>query len=502
VSWSGRLVTPLLIGALALPAGAAVAQDEGTIGWTTSWDGLALGTNDATDHLPTWRTVPPDEFPSVIADIPGPESLYRVGETVETGTRVTRLIDGSDLTWLDEGHTPVLATAIVDDDGATWARGQHIVSMPVDCPERAGECRVQELFLALADLAAPAGTPVSPISVGVPLQPGAVASTAVVDHDGTLFSFGGDGSVSTKVNVRDDGRVVVRAAARVGDDLGGRLRGYDAFVLDADDPRPEGLRQAIGGLVQRARTIRDAGIDPAGVNVRRFDCPPSGQGYAVGQYLFSGLGSNVGPAVDPALEGGATSLVTEIVFFDCRPDGADEPPLAVPEGPVAAFVCGSTGARHQPLLVEVDGRQLTFSSYLEQLFGVVTLGISPGVDADLHARVGGANGGEIFTVGLEGVQLDSAAHPDAVLWLGESQAGIDSYGPKPHRQLQLTVDGKTFNLVDQQRELMGDAFDVGPGEQPRTNCPGFDFSPDGAATIFADGFEPGDVSAWAYPNPD
>lgn len=337
MSLSGRLIITLLAGALLLPAGAAVAQEDRVVGWTTSWDGLALGTNDAVDHLPTWRTVPPDAFPASIAGIPGPENLYRVGETVETGTRVAHLIDGTDLSWLEDGHTPVLAAAVVDDEGATWARGQHMVSMPAGCPDGVSDCRLPDLFLALADLAAPAATPVSPLSVGVRLDPGTVASTAVIDRDGTLFTFGGDASVATKVNVRDDGRVVVRAAASVGDELGGSLRGYDAFVLDAEDLELDQLKQEMGGLVQRARAVRDRGVARDGLNVRRFDCPPSGQGYAVGQYLFNGLGRTVGPSLDPALEGGITSLVSEIIFFDCSPRESDELSAAIPDQPVAAI---------------------------------------------------------------------------------------------------------------------------------------------------------------------
>ena len=349
MSLSGRLIPTLLAGALLLPAGAAMAQEDRVVGWTTSWDGLALGTNDAVDHLPTWRTVPPDAFPPSIATMPGPENLYRVGETVESGTRVAHLIDGTDLTWLEDGHTPVLAAAVIDDDeGATWARGQHVVSMPAGCPDGVSDCRIPDLFLALADLAAPAATPVSPLSVGVRLDPGTVASTAVIDRDGTLFTFGGDASVATKVNVRDDGRVVVRAAASVGDELGGSLRGYDAFVFDAEDLERDRLKQEMGGLVQRARAVRDRGVARDGLNVRRFDCPPSGQGYAVGQYLFNGLGGNAGPSVDPALEGGITSLVSEIVFFDCSPQEGDELSVAIPDEPVAAFVCGSARASHQP----------------------------------------------------------------------------------------------------------------------------------------------------------
>lgn len=498
--WSRRLVAPLLVAGLLLPGGATLGQGDLRSGWTTSDDGMAFATNDTFAQLPAWRELVPAEFPDSISAIPGPERLYEVSGTLDTGARVARVIDAGGLAWLREGRTPLLATALVDDDGAAWARTQHVVSMPSGCPADRPDCLLPDLFAALADQAAPPGTPVGPIFGDQAWGPGTIASTAVVAGDGTLFSVGGGASVETIVRVRDDGKVAVRGQAEIGGGLGGRLRGYDALVIDAADGQDiDRIVQRLGSVATQARKVRDAGANQNGTNRRVFECPRSREGYVLSQYLVNGLGRAVGPAIDPGLDGGVAVLVTDVAFFDCGPGPGADPPVS---GPAAAFFCASDRAQHQLFKSTQNGQQKTSNSSLLQRWAMITLGFAPGAAAYLALVIGDANDGAIFTVGLEGVQLESAAHPDAVLWLGESQVGIDSFGPKPYRELQLTVDGTTFDLVDQQRDAMGKAFDVGPSQKPETNCPGFDFTAEDAQGIFADGFESGDVSAWATPNAD
>ena len=169
---------------------------------------------------------------------------------------------------------------------------------------------------------------------------------------------------------------------------------------------------------------------------------------------------------------------------------------------MSPFVCGSTRAQHRPFTSIQGGRQKTSNSSLAQQLAMITHGIAPDTAASATVRIGGANGGEIYSVDLEGIPLDSAAGADIVLWLGQSEVGIDTYGPKSYRRLELTADGTTFDLLDQQRGTVGDAFEVGPSQQPRTNCPGFEFRPQDVPTIFPDGFESGDVSAWSYSRAD
>jgi hypothetical protein len=133
---------------------------------------------------------------------------------------------------------------------------------------------------------------------------------------------------------------------------------------------------------------------------------------------------------------------------------------------------------------------------------VVTVGLSPERAASLIARIGGANGGAIFSVGLEGLELESATRSDVMVWMGESRVGIDSYGPKPFGELQVSNGQHTFDLADQQRDLLGSAFEVGPSQKTATNCPGFDFSFKDLEQVFPDGFESGDISAWSEPIAD
>lgn len=500
MSRSRRFTVPLLIAGLVLPSAQILAQDDAPTGWGVSDDGLAFATNDVLAPVPDWNTLSPDEFPALLTPIQLPDMLYRVEGTLETGTRVARLLETSSMDWLEEGSTPLIATAVVDDGGAAWATGQHIVSFPTGCHEGLDDCLVPQVMTGLLGAAAPAGTRAGDLVFEPPFEAFDIASTSVIDRDGTLFSLGGDSSVRTSVRPREDGTVVVRGEADIGDGLGGRLRGFDAIVIDAD---PAAARPQLAELDQplrtRAREVRRAGADPDGVDRRVFDCPASGHGIALGQYLINGLGRTAGPALDPALEGGIPVLVTDVVIFDC----GQAPEVFEPDdGAQAAFLCASTRASHQPFSSTRNGQAVTDPSSLAQQWAVVTLGIAPGTAAFLNPVIAGANGGEIFFVDLEGVQLDSWSDQDAVLWLGRSRVGIDSYGPKRYRGLRLTVDGTTFDLSELQQSAVGEAFVVGPGQMPETNCPGFDFTPEDVDTIFPDGFESSDVSAWAYPLPD
>jgi hypothetical protein len=500
VSRSRRLVVPLLMAGLVLPSAQILAQDDAPIGWSVSDDGLVFATNDVIEPVPGLRTLEPGEYPTPLDSLRGPDKLYRVEGTLETGTRVARLLDDGATEALEEGSTPVVATALVDDGGATWATGQHVVSFPSGCHEDLDDCLVPQLMAGLIAAAAPAGTRAGDLVFEEPFDTVDTISTSVIDRDGTLYSFGGDSSVSTSVRPRDDGRIVVLGRADIGDDLGGRLRGFDALVIDADpaSARPQ-LAELDQPLRTRAREVREAGADPDGVNRRVLDCPASGHGIALGQYLITDLGRNAGPALDLALRGGIPVLVSDVVIFDCGPALEGYAPAG---GPRAAFVCASTSASPQPFSSTRNGQTVTSPSSLTQQWAVVTLGLDPGAAAFLNPIIDGVNDGEIFFVDLEGVQLDSSSDQDAVLWLGESQVGIGSHGPKRFLGLRLTVDGTTFDLSELQRNAVGEAFDVGPSQRLEANCPGFHFTPAEVDTIFPDGFESVDVAAWAYPTPD
>lgn len=502
-----RLAPFLAAGLLLLSAHPGLAQSPIAEGWSVSDDGLVFATNDTFDTPPGWTTVTRESFPSAISDIAGPDRLYGIRDTLETGTRAVSLHDSAGTSWLEAGHTPILARAVVGDGGASWLRQQHIISLPGGCPEtwpEGDDCIPFDLLAELIDLAAPDGTPVGPSPGAAVFDFGSFASSGTVERDGTLLGFAGDASVTTEVRVRDDDAIVVRGAAEIGDGVGGRLRGYQASVVDlyGNEVAAPGVA-GVQPLLAQARAAREAGASVDGVNRRVLRCPDSRRGWVVSQYLVNGVGRNVGPSVDPDLEGGIPVFVSEVIPFDCGAPPNGSLAAVSPSGGAAARVyCASARAVHRPFTNEVDGKTLTYSSFIEQLFGIVTLGIPPDADASLHARIGGANEGDIFSVGLEGVPLDSASHPDAVAWLGVSKAGIDTYGAKRFRDLELTADGSTFDLLEQQRDLFGEAFDVGPSQTLVTNCPGFDFTLEDVPMLFADGFESGDVSAWARPNAD
>ena len=111
------------------------------------------------------------------------------------------------------------------------------------------------------------------------------------------MSFGGDASVATTIRIRDDGKVAVRGEAEIGKGMGGRLRGFDVFLVEGGGAALDGLRGPRGSLAQRAQVVRRAGANSNGVNRRVFDCPASGDGYAISQFLVSGLGRDAGPNV-------------------------------------------------------------------------------------------------------------------------------------------------------------------------------------------------------------
>ena len=502
-----RLAIPLLIGQLLLPTATTLAQDGPLDGWVVSDDGLVFATNDSYGTPLGWTPLPPDAFPPAVAAIPAPDVLYRIDDTLDSGTRIAGLHDGTALSWLDEGRTPVLAKAVVDDEGATWTRLQHVISVPAGCSDTAAEmdsCVHPWLIASLADQAAPAGSPVAPPPFAGDLEPGYFASTGVTDRDGTLFSFAGGATVDTTVRVRNDDTIVVRGNVDIGDGLGGQLRGFDATIVPIaadglDFVEPPGW----GPLDQRARSVRQVWTRNGKALRTNLACPPSRRGYVVSQFLIGGAGQNVGPTVDVGLEGGVPVLVSEVIPFDCGQAAGPGPAVNLPiDSPAAALVCASTRARHAPFTSTQDGQTVTDPSSLDELFAIVTIGLPSDTAANLNTRIAGANGGHFFSVRLEGVQLDSATYPDATLWLGEARAGIDSYGPKRFRDLELTAGSATFDLIEHKRELLGEAFEVGPSQKPVTNCPDFDFSFNDMPEVFADGFESGDVSAWSNTRAD
>ena len=507
MSLSSRILAPLLMSGLLLPTSTALAQGGPIDGWSDSDDGLVFATNDDLDTPPGWSLIQPVDFPAALSGLPGPDRLYRIEGTLESGTRIANLHDGATLAWLDQGRTPVLAKAVVGIDEAAWARQQHIVSTPAGCSDAAAAmdlCIHPWLTAELADMAAPRGSPVAPAPFADGFEPGIFASTGVTDQDGTLFSFAGGSSVGTSVKVRNDDTIVVRGDVDLGDGLGGQLRGFDATVFPMSPEGPAAIKApGWGSLETRAREVRRAWSQSGKVLRNVFECPATRTGYVVSQFLIGGVGSTPGPAVDRKLEGGAPVFISEVIPFDCGPGPGADGMVAFPaDGPAAALVCGSTRPLHQPFTSTRDGRQVTSNSSLLQRYLVVTVGLSPERAASLIARVGSANGGSIFSVGLEGVQLESTSRSDVTVWLGESRVGIDTYGPKPFADLQLSSGQLTFDLADQQRSLLGDAFDVGPSQKPVTNCPGFDFTFSDLEQVFPDGFESGDISAWSEPTAD
>ncbi|MEX1296978.1 MAG: hypothetical protein AB1Z67_12500 [Candidatus Limnocylindrales bacterium] len=501
MSWSSRLVAPLSLALLVLSSGAVAAQ-TGTASWAVSDDGLAFATNDAFGAVPEWSAVTPDESPAAIRGLPGPDLLYRIEGTLDSGTRAGRIVVVEDTAGFENGRTPVVATAVADDDGGVgWALEQHIVATPFDCVDGDG-CIDTAVVAELADLAAPPNTPVDPFPLGS-VAPGRIVSTNVLSNDGTLFSLGGDASVGTTVRVRDDGRIVFQGSADIGDSLGGRLRGFDVTVIDPEARVPWAGQPTWDSLQGRARAVRDMGASSSGFDRWVFDCPPGGEGVALSQFLIGGFGRNVGPAIHPGLEGGVPVLVTEVIAFDCGRGLAGDLVIEAFDEPVAGVVCAWAQPRHQPFSSERGGRQVTSNSSFVQRYLVATLGLAPRTpEATLIARVADANDGQLFSVEIEGIQLDSAVGADVWLWVGESQVGIDAYGPKRYGNLDLVVDGHTFDIAEQWRELMGDAFDMGPGQTPVSNCPDVEFTLAGAQRVFADGLGSHDVSAWSTGRPD
>ena len=507
MSSSPRLLAPLLVGALLLPTGTALAQTGLVEGWSDSTDGLAFATNDDLQQPPGWTIVAPADFPAALSVLPGPEKLYRIGGTLDSGTRVASLHDGDTLPWLDDGRTPVLAKAVVDDEGAAWVRHQHIISTPAGCSDTGATmdpCIHPWLSGALADMAAPRGTAVAASPFVERLEPGVFVSTGVTDRDGTLFSFAGGSSVGTTVKVRNDDTIVVRGDVDVGAGLGGQLRGFDTTIFPVAPAAPAALQgPGWGSLGTRADMVR-AAWNRNGRSLRNVHaCPSGGEGYVVSQFLIGRAGSDAGPAVDSGLKGGVPLLISEVIPFDCgTPTGADGVGALPGDGPAAALVCGSTRPLHRAFSWTRDGRQVTSSSSLLNHYLVVTVGISPERAASLIARIGSANSGAVFSADLEGVPLDSTTRSDVMVWLGESQVGIDSYGPKPFDELQVSNGQLTFDLAEQQRNLLGGAIEVGPSQKPVTNCPGFDFTFRDLGQVFPDGFESGDISAWSEPVAD
>jgi len=259
----------------------------------------------------------------------------------------------------------------------------------------------------------------------------------------------------------------------------------------------------VQALLALARVARDAGAEADGVNRRVLRCPASRQGWILSQFLINGVGRGIGPSVDPRLDGGIPVFVSEIIPLDCGAAPAANLPVTGPgDDPAAALVCGWTRPLHQPLTITRNGQTVTSNSQLLHKYLVVTLGVSPKAAASLITRLEGGNGGDILSVRLDAIGLDSASHPDAVAWLGEARVGVDTYGPKHYRVLQFTADGSTFDLVDQQRGLFGQVFDVGPSQQPVTNCPDFGFTLEDVPALFPDGFASGDVTAWTEASAD
>jgi hypothetical protein len=235
LSLSRRIVTPLLAGLLVLASGSTLAQIAGDH-WAVSDDGLAYATNDTADVLPSWDTVPPPDFPAAISSLQGPPFLYHLDDTLGTGTRVARMVDIESVNGLARGGTPIIATALADDDGGVaWARQQHIVSLPEPCPDGRGPigCLDPDIVSALVDLSAPEGTPAARFGTDLPF--GFVAG-ATLDDDGTLFSLGGNAAVRTNLRVREDGRIAARGSADIDETIGGTLGGFEAiFVEDRAD---------------------------------------------------------------------------------------------------------------------------------------------------------------------------------------------------------------------------------------------------------------------------
>ena len=260
------------------------------------------------------------------------------------------------------------------------------------------------LTAELADMAAPRGTPVAPSPFADRFEPGTFASTGMTDQDGTLFSFAGGSSVGTSVKVRNDDTIVVRGDVELGDGLGGQLRGFDTTVFPMSPEGPAAIEApAWGSLETRAREVRRAWVQNGEVLRDVLACPASREGYVVSQFLIGGVGRNAGPAVDSVFEGGAPVLISEVIPFDCGPSSGAEGAVVFPgDGPAAAFVCGSTRPLHQPFSWTQDGQPVISSSSLLQRYLVVTVGLSPERAASLVARIGSANGGSIFPVGLEG----------------------------------------------------------------------------------------------------
>jgi hypothetical protein len=220
----------------------------------------------------------------------------------------------------------------------------------------------------------------------------------------------------------------------------------------------------------------------------------------VSQFLVRGVGSTVGPALNEQLAGGVPVLITEVRPFACTPPTALVAEL--PAGPAATVVCAWARPRHQPYTVTIDGQTKAHSSSLLLRFILAAVGLSPeSGEARLSARVGDANGGR-FAAGVGELVQPDGLGDEVALWVGELELGIDTYGPKPYRDLQFSAGGQTFDLADGWRSLVGDEFDVGPGQKPITNCPGVELTPGDAPQIFSDGFESGDVTAWTEPVPD
>jgi hypothetical protein len=504
LSWSRRLSVPLLIGALLVPA-ATTAEGELLDAWVASDDGLAFATNGDPGQVPGLTTVGPDRFPELVADLPGPDVAYQVDMVDPSGsTRVVGLHDADDLAGVDEGRTPLLAKVVFDDDGPHWLDRQHIVSTPAGCSaatEPEG-CIHPSLTASTIDFVFPAdGQPFDELRIPDALEPGFVATTGTTDRPGTLFNFAGGSTVGTGLEVLADGTIAITSNVEIGDGLGGRLRGFDAQVFE--EP-PDGSTFDLLDDAQWQEVVaslRSTDARQNGPNRRVLECPASGRGYVHSRFLVNGLGRNLASFGGETLEGGAQVIVSEIIPFECPPANGNSLLTDPAEGPAASLWCISMWPNHSRFSDRQDGVRTVYNSSLLELLGIITVGIPIDTDFRITSRVGGANSGDPFSIDFEGIELDSATHPDAVFWVGEAEVGIDDFGGKKLRRLDLSGEFGRIDLIDQRHELLGESFKVTASEKPVGNCPDFDSPFEIPPPIFADGFESGDTSSWSYTKP-
>ncbi|MGD8485114.1 MAG: hypothetical protein PVG27_01785 [Chloroflexota bacterium] len=330
---AASLLLPLLTaGDLLAPAGAR-AQDEPLERWTSSADGQVLATvGDPLIDVPV-VVVEPEDYPAPLSNLPAPDFLYGIADA-PPGSRVVvaGLHDSSQLAFARAGWTPVMVQAVADAGGSSWLRQQHIVSLPRACSsgaEDTGGCVDPRVLEGLVGLVTDDPSAAEATRFLSNIAPGRFTTLGVTEVPGTLVSFAGDAWVKTEVRSRPDGSVVARGSADIGHGFGGRLSGYRAQMVEVpiDDSAPllAGGGTFGGTLVEHRSLLAETKVKPNEPNRRVLQCPASGHGYVISQFLIDGFARNATLYLGDDVAGGTSVVVTEIVPVDC---GSGPPPSA------------------------------------------------------------------------------------------------------------------------------------------------------------------------------